>query len=201
MKKFLLLYLLLTSFNINIQASDIKIQDIENYLNSIKTFKADFLQEDSLNNTVKGVIYIKKPAQFRLETFEPSHTVLVGDKSLVIYHDYELNETTHTTPNNGAISLLVEDNINFNSKKVKIKSFKNTNSTIEIEFIDNSQPDLGTMTVLFSKDPIELRQIRVSQNDSKLIMNLYNRKTNIQLNEDNFIFQYPKIKNPYNNQR
>jgi outer membrane lipoprotein-sorting protein len=195
----ILLFLL---FSCNVWASEtINVENIQNYLNSIRSFKANFLQEDSFGNNGKGVIYLQKPYNFRIETLQPFHNVIIGDESLIVFHDYELNETSHATSGNEAINLLVADRINFNDPKIEIISFTNNPNTTEIEFADKMSPDLGSMTMTFRNHPIELVQVKTKKENITVVMNFYNRETNTKIDKKHFTFDYLKVKNPYSYQQ
>ena len=54
------------------------VKKIENYLNSIKTMRADFVQIASNGEKVEGRLYIEKPNKIRMEYNAPSNVLIVG---------------------------------------------------------------------------------------------------------------------------
>ena len=49
------------------------LEKIENYLNSVKTLQARFVQNASNGNVAEGTIYIEKPNKIRMEYDAPTN--------------------------------------------------------------------------------------------------------------------------------
>ena len=74
-------------------AQDVK--KVENYLNSLKTMRADFVQIASNGEQVEGRIYIEKPNKIRMEYDKPADVLIVGNGDYVVYFDKELEQITN----------------------------------------------------------------------------------------------------------
>lgn len=73
------------------------IQQIESYLNNIKTLKASFVQTASNGNTSEGKLYIEKPNKIRMEYDAPVNVLIVGDGDYIVYNDKDLDQITLLT--------------------------------------------------------------------------------------------------------
>ena len=88
-----LLFSLFLFFSVNCFAADKGLVDIENYLNSIKYIKANFIQDDKTNSQLaEGIFYISRPGKLRLDYTNPFEASLYTNNSLTIYYDKELDE-------------------------------------------------------------------------------------------------------------
>ncbi|MES9850359.1 MAG: outer membrane lipoprotein carrier protein LolA [Candidatus Thiodiazotropha sp. L084R] len=76
------------------------IQQLEAFLQDLKTLKADFrqtLQQPDYDQVFgsNGVFYLKRPGQLRWEYQTPSQQLIVADGSRVWLHDIELEQVSH----------------------------------------------------------------------------------------------------------
>lgn len=55
------------------------IGKIENYLNSVKTLTARFVQNASNGNVAEGKLWIEKPNKIRMEYGAPTNVLIVGN--------------------------------------------------------------------------------------------------------------------------
>jgi outer membrane lipoprotein carrier protein len=76
------------------------INQLETFLQDLKTFKADFrqtLQQPDYDQVYasNGVFYLKRPGQLRWEYQTPSEQLIVADGDRVWLHDFELEQVSH----------------------------------------------------------------------------------------------------------
>lgn len=90
---FIFLFLLLLAWPIYAKHNE-ELEIIE-YLKSIKTFQASFIQGNPGGIPTKGKIYLEPPSRLRLEYYSPKIIITIN-KELLAYHDVELEETSHT---------------------------------------------------------------------------------------------------------
>ena len=130
MKKFFLLFLCFVSAHINISCSQEQnlITKVEQYFNNIKTLSAEFTQESNLEGKKisSGSIYVSKPGMIKFDYKNPKKLTIILRDNNIMYHDYELNETSYVTQNNYFFQLLSEANLKFKNEdtQIKIKSLK-----------------------------------------------------------------------------
>ena len=84
MKKIICLFCgLFFSIEANAQSAE-NLQKIENYLNSIKSIEATFVQMASNGSTAEGRLFIKKPNKLRMEYAEPTNVLIIGNGDKII---------------------------------------------------------------------------------------------------------------------
>ena len=64
---FLTIFLITVSYNNFVFSKEIKLKDIENYLNSISSLNSEIVQTDQNGNEIFGSIKLKKPGKLRIE--------------------------------------------------------------------------------------------------------------------------------------
>ena len=79
MKKVFLLLLCSIFFSFSARADNADLRKIEDYLNNLKTLKADFVQMASNGVSAEGSVYIAKPSKIRMEYTAPDSLLIVGN--------------------------------------------------------------------------------------------------------------------------
>lgn len=92
MKKLLAVICGLLFYGSTANADQADLSKIENYLNNLRSLKADFIQMASNGGTAEGKVYISKPSKIRMEYTAPEPLLIVGNGDYIIYHDKELDQ-------------------------------------------------------------------------------------------------------------
>ena len=79
-------------------ASQISLNEINVYLNDIKTLQAEFQQRNNDNSVSHGVLFIKKPNKLRMEYEQPNNGLVLINNQLVTIFDFESNNLSQTFP-------------------------------------------------------------------------------------------------------
>ena len=98
MIKFKLLYLVILLSPTCSVASQISLNELNLYLNDIKTLKAEFEQRNNDNSVSYGVLFIKKPNKLRMEYEQPNNGLVLINNQLVTIFDFESNNLSQTFP-------------------------------------------------------------------------------------------------------
>lgn len=178
------------------------IQQIESYLNNIKTLKASFVQTASNGNTSEGKLYIEKPNKIRMEYDAPVNMLIVGDGDYIIYNDKDLDQVTHIDYDDIPASLILSNTIKIDGKKLKITDFYKDSGTTEVvlEYADNK--DIGPITLIFGNRPFELKQWKITDPQSvQITVSLYNAEKDETLPDNLFKFKQQKSPLKFNKKR
>ena len=133
------------------------ISTIENYLNSISTFKSNFLQTASTGERSGGVLFLDRPGKMRVQYDEPSPILLVSDGSYVIYVEKNLEQISHFPIAQTPLRVLIEKDVDLQAW-YKIKDIKRGPGTLRLTLIMKDDLSLGSVQLLFSDRPMQLRQ-------------------------------------------
>ena len=193
MKKYLVfLCVMLFIFDAKSQSVE-NIQKIENYLNNMKSLEATFVQMASNGATAEGRLYIKKPNKIRMEYAEPTNVLIVGDGDFIIYNDLDLNQITHIDYNDIPASMILSNQIKIDNNNLKIVDFYQDSGSTSITLDYANKGDLGPITLVFSNNPLELKQWKIVDPQSvEVSVSLYDAKKDFELNDDVFKFKNKK---------
>lgn len=183
---------LLFSFETRAQSAE-NLQKIENYLNSMKSIEATFVQMASNGSTAEGRLFIKKPNKIRMEYAEPTNVLIVGNGKDIVYNDLDLDQVTHIDYDDIPASMILSDKIKIDGEKIKIIDFyQDTGSTsITLDYADKG--DVGPITLVFSNNPMELKQWKIVDPQSvEVSVSLYDAKKDLDIDDEVFKFKNKK---------
>ena len=136
----------------------LKSEDIETYLNSIKTLQADLIQISSNGEVQTGILLIKKPGQLRFEYDPPAdHLVIASGLLLVIIDKNSASEPQRYLTSQTPIGYLLEKNINLYAHAA-LETIFIKDTFIHVSFYDQKKPTAGKLELVFSQNPIALKE-------------------------------------------
>ncbi|MDD7313900.1 MAG: outer membrane lipoprotein carrier protein LolA [bacterium] len=193
MKKFFLtFFVLLFSLDVHAQSSE-NLQKIESYLNNIKSLEATFVQMASNGATAEGRLFIKKPNKIRMEYAEPTNVLIVGDGNFIVYNDLDLDQVTHIDYEDIPASLILSNLIKIDGKDLKVLDFYQDSGSTSITLDYAKKGDIGPITLVFSNNPLELKQWKIVDPQSvEVTVSLYDIKKDIDLDDSVFKFKNKK---------
>ena len=169
------------------------LQKIENYLNSMKSIEATFVQMASNGTTAEGRIFIKKPNKLRMEYAEPTNVLIVGNGDKIVYNDLDLDQVTHIDYDDIPASMILSDKIKIDNEKIKIIDFYQDTGSTSITLDYTEKGDVGPITLVFSNNPMELKQWKIVDPQSvEVSVSLYDAKKDGDINDDVFKFKNKK---------
>jgi outer membrane lipoprotein-sorting protein len=188
----LLFIALLTYNNANAATEDKDIKKVEDYLNSIKTMRANFIQIASNGEKVEGQIYIEKPNKIRMEYNSPSDILIVGNGDYIVYYDKELDQITNIDYEDIPAALILANTVKIDGKELEVTDFYQDLGVTKIG-LEYKKDELGPFTLVFSNTPFELKQWKVITPQSmEVSLSLYDTITDTKL--DDKLFEFHKNK-------
>lgn len=180
------------SLNVQAQSAD-NLQRIETYLNNIKSMDATFVQMSSNGGTAEGHIYIEKPNKIRMEYAPPTTVSIIGDGNYIVYNDKELDQVTHIDYDDIPATLILANDIKIDNKNIRVTDFYQDSGTTTITLDYKNKGDLGPITLVFSNNPMELKQWKIVDPQSvEVTVSIYDVKKDIPLDENLFKFKSKK---------
>ena len=177
-------------------AEQASLAAIERYLTGIKTLKADFQQIGPEGEPAHGVFYLRRPGRLRVEYAPPVPVLIVGDGFLLHYHDTELGQVNNWFIFDTPLGALTREEIRFGEDLV-VTAFEERDGFIGITVVQESDPGAGSLTLVFSTDPLLLRLWRVKDPQGLVTtVTLHGLETNIRLRPTLFVFDDPRAKSP-----
>ena len=172
--RLLIMPLLWLALSFPASAEKVSLNKLSSYLNKFTTAKGGFTQINSDGTISTGTIYIKKPGRIRFEYNPPDKNLVMAGGGQVAIFDGKSNTGPEQYPlKRTPLNLILRKNVNLAAAKMVI-AHKSDGKTTTVVAQDPKHPDYGQIKLLFTSNPVELRQwviIDGSGNETTLILN------------------------------
>lgn len=150
------------------------LSKISAYLNGLQTVKARFVQVGPDGGVRTGTAILQRPGKMRFEYDKPDSQLLVAGFGLLVYHDPELNQTTNIPLSATPLGILLAKHVTL-SGPVTVTKISTPPGEIEASLIRTGKAAQGHLTLVFSTNPVTLRQWRVTDAQGRTTqVTLYN---------------------------
>ena len=157
----LMLVNVLYVYDVESKENDDDINQVETYLNSLKSLEANFVQIASNGEKVEGKLYIEKPNKIRMEYNAPSNILIVGNGDYIVYYDKELDQVTNIDYEDVPAALILASEVDINGKDLSVTDFYKDPGVTRVSLEYSKASELGPFTLLFTNNPFALRQWKV----------------------------------------
>ena len=140
------------------QADSQLIAQAESYLNDQKGLTANFLQVAADGSTRTGKAWLERPGKMRFEYDPPDKQLLVAGFGLLVYYDPDLNQTTNIPLGSTPLGILLAKQVDLNSGGVVVTQIQRQPGEDDITLVRKDKPQEGSLTLVFSTNPLELHQ-------------------------------------------
>ncbi|CAA6604881.1 putative outer-membrane lipoprotein carrier protein [Rhodospirillaceae bacterium LM-1] len=130
----------------------------ETYLNDMRTLKARFLQSAPDGSFAQGTFYLSRPGKLRLEYDPPNPMLIIGTGHLLVYHDTQLKQTSQMPIDSSPAGILVRQKIDLTGADVTVTDFAQKSGLTHITLAQTDDPQAGSITLIFTREPYQLRQ-------------------------------------------
>jgi outer membrane lipoprotein-sorting protein len=135
---------------------------VQKHLNSSKTVKARFLQISSNGEYAEGQIFIQRPGRLRLIYDDPNSLLVIADGKHISFIDRKIDTATTLYLSMTPADLMLRESIGFFGKDVIVTSVTKTPGVVRVGLLNTNEPDAGSIELVFSDRPIELRKWTVT---------------------------------------
>lgn len=143
------------------------VAEIAAYLNGLTAMKAKFLQIAPNGSVSQGLTWMERPGRMRFQYDPPSPYLLVAGHGLLVFHDSELDQTTNVLLSSTPLGILLAAHIEL-SGAVTITGFQRLPGEIDLTLVRTASPEAGSLTLVFSTNPLRLRQWAVRDAQDKV---------------------------------
>jgi outer membrane lipoprotein-sorting protein len=145
-------------FALPAQAEKISLADISAYLNGLTTAQTDFTQVNADGSISTGEIYIRRPGRVRFEYAPPDDSLVLAGGGQVAIFDAKSNQPPEQYPlNKTPLGLILAENVDL-SKANMVVGHTEVDNTTRVKAQDPAHPEYGSIDMVFTADPVELRQ-------------------------------------------
>ncbi len=139
-------------------ADKIPLKDISSYLNSLTTADTDFTQVNADGSVATGKLFIQRPGRARFEYAPPDKSLVLASGGQVAIFDAKSNQPPEQYPlKRTPLNLILASNINLSQAKMVVAHKEDKNAT-QVVAQDPEHPEYGTIALVFTANPISLRQ-------------------------------------------
>lgn len=136
----------------------ISLSDLSGYLNSIRTAEAPFTQISDDGAIVTGTLFMHRPGRMRFEYDGDEQLLVIAGGGQVAIFDGRSNTRPEQYPlRRTPLSLILARNINLGRSDMII-GHEGDDTATRIVAQDPDDPDIGQIAMVFTDDPVELRQ-------------------------------------------
>ncbi|HYF07541.1 MAG TPA: outer membrane lipoprotein carrier protein LolA [Acetobacteraceae bacterium] len=133
------------------------IARVEAYLNGLRTLRARFVQAAWNGAVAEGTAWIWRPGRMRFEYDPPEPLLLVADANQFMMYDREMRQPTTIPVGSTPLGLLLRPNIRL-SGDVTVTRVERAPGLLAVTLHRSESPAEGRLTLVFSDEPMELRQ-------------------------------------------
>lgn len=140
------------------QAQKLSLAAVSNYLNTLQSVKGDFTQINEDGTIDTGQIMIKRPGKMRFEYNPPAQQrVIVGGGTVAVF-DLKLRTPPEQYPlAQTPLKIILDRRVDLTRSGMVTGHREEGPSTI-VRAQDPERPELGNIELVFTANPIELRQ-------------------------------------------
>lgn len=139
-------------------AAKIPLEELNRYLNNLKTAEGGFTQINPDGTLSKGTFFLSRPGRMRFEYQPPNDALVVAGQGKLAIFDKKSNQgpqqyPLHRTP----LNIILRDRVNLRqSGMLMAHDSDGTATTITAQ--DPDHPGYGNVQLVFTSSPVELRQ-------------------------------------------
>jgi len=172
------------------QQDTLELQRVAAYLNGIRTMTAQFRQIANNGAVSTGSLWVARPGRMRFEYNPPNPITLLADSTSMYYWDKELNQTSQYELRSTPAWFFLRDPISFGADVI-VTRFEHVGGVVRTTVVQSAEPDSGSLTLVFDRNPTVLRQwVVVDQQGKTTTVTLSNLQFGMALDPRLFQYQY-----------
>jgi len=167
---------------------------VEQYLNSITTMKARFLQTAGTGAVSSGTYYVRRPGRLRFEYDPPVPILIVADGTQVTMVDFKQQDFSQWPIGWTAASFLVAENLRL-SGDITVTDARLVNGDIQITMYQTKRPNDGRATMIVQDSPMLLKGWAITDaKGNQVSVSLTKVESGIDLSKISFRFSENEMK-------
>lgn len=172
----------------------------QDYLDKIKTFKANFIQFNPRADIANGTFYLSRPGQLKMSYSSPFRMDYYISNDDLIQYDWDLDQVSRGSAPENPLKVLLYQGVSLkNNDLMEVTQVLDTGKTFNIYLATKSDEitEITGMILKFQKLPVELVGIqRLNNEGEKTDVTFSTIEMNKKIDEEVFEFSRPKAKYP-----
>jgi outer membrane lipoprotein-sorting protein len=139
-------------------AAPIPLAALSGYLDALTTLESPFTQVNPDGTIATGTILISRPGRVRFEYAPPDRTLVLSDGQQVAIFDPKSNQPPEQYPlRRTPLNLILAPRVDLSRDRM-VLAHREEGATTRVVAQDPEFPEYGQIELVFSADPVELRQ-------------------------------------------
>ena len=139
-------------------AQQLSLPQISQYLNQLQTAQGGFTQINQDGTLSTGQIFIKRPGRIRFEYSPPNNALVLASGGQLAVFDPRSNVAPDRFPlNQTPLGIILRDNVDLTRERM-VTNTTTDGTTTTITAQDPDHPQYGNIQLVFTANPVELRQ-------------------------------------------
>ncbi|MCO4848276.1 MAG: outer membrane lipoprotein carrier protein LolA [Yoonia sp.] len=139
-------------------AQQLSLGQVSQYLNGLQTAQGEFTQINADGTLSTGQIFIKRPGRIRFEYNAPDNSLVMAGGGQVAIFDPRSNNGPDRYPlNQTPLKIILDRNVDL-ARASMVTGHTSDGTTTTITAQDPANPQYGNIQMVFTANPIELRQ-------------------------------------------
>lgn len=156
--RMLLVPVLWAAFSLPALADKIPLAQLSGYLNGLTTAQSEFTQINGDGSISTGTFYIKRPGRARFEYNPPDANLVMAGGGQVAIFDSKSDAPPEQYPlARTPLNLILARNVDLGRAKMVVGHTSDATTTA-VTAQDPEHPEYGTIKMVFTGNPVELRQ-------------------------------------------
>jgi outer membrane lipoprotein-sorting protein len=148
-------------------AQPIPLSDLSSYFNGFRTAEAQFTQINPDGTLVTGRLMIQRPGRVRFEYDPPDRNLVLATGGSVNVFDARSNVEPSVYPlNRTPLNLILSERVDLSRARMVVDHFAEGPATVVVAQ-DPDFPEYGQIRLVFSAEPVELRQWVVTDDSGR----------------------------------
>ena len=139
------------------QQDTAELQKIAAYLDGIHTLTAKFQQAVASGGAATGYVWLSRPGRMRFQYDPPNELLLLADMFYLYSWDPDLKQMQKVGLKYTPAWFLLREPISF-TDGVIVTRFQHSGNTVQVTVVQSTEPDAGNLTMVFTENPLALRQ-------------------------------------------
>ena len=139
------------------QQDSAELQKIAAYLDGIHTMTAHFQQATQKGGAATGEVWLARPGKMRFQYDPPNELLLLADAFYLYSWDPDLKQMSKVGLKSTPAWFLLREPISF-TDGVTVTRFEHSGNTVRVTVVETAEPDAGSLTMVFSDNPLALQQ-------------------------------------------
>lgn len=139
-------------------AQQIPLDEVSAYFNAFATAEADFTQINPDGSITTGRLMIHRPGRMRFEYDEPDDNLVIAGGGQVAVFDARSNQPPSQFPlARTPLGIILSPQVDMTRARMVVDHFSDDTATTVVAQ-DPEHPEYGNIRLVFTDDPVELRQ-------------------------------------------